>query len=298
MKLKLAYFVTFLIMANFAWAQQKIDWQGHRGCRGLSPENTITAFLEALEYPQISTLELDVVVSADEQIVVSHEAWMNAEIMTSPDGKPLTEELGKSYNLYKMRYDEIKKFDCGKRGHPRFKEQKAKAEYKPLLSEVVEEVKKYCEKHNRPFPNFNIELKTEGEEKDGIYQPSPEQFVNLVLNQITNLGLEEHCNLQSFDFRIVKEIRRQNSNIPIAVLVGDDNIPFEKLFEILDFMPQIYSPYYEMVTKELVKACHSKDVKIIPWTVNETKAMSSLLEIGVDGIITDYPNRIPLDMSK
>ena len=112
----------FLMMnpSNTELFAQTFDWQGHRGCRGLVPENTIPAFLKALEFPQVKTLELDLAVSKDHELIVSHEPWMSEGICTKPDGTPVLKAEAMSLKIFEMTYDEIKQYDCGSRGNARF----------------------------------------------------------------------------------------------------------------------------------------------------------------------------------
>jgi glycerophosphoryl diester phosphodiesterase len=110
--------LVFIPSLSFAF-----DWQSHRGARGLYPENTTGAMLEALKYP-INTLELDVVVTADKKVIVSHEPWMSDEICLDPDGKSFE---GKKYNISKMSLKDVQEFDCGSKPHPRFPRQRAQA---------------------------------------------------------------------------------------------------------------------------------------------------------------------------
>lgn len=279
-------------MTSFAQSSVPFDWQGHRGCRGLLPENSIPAFLHALDFSKITTLELDVVVSADGKIVISHEAWMNHEIATKPNGEAVTKEEEKSFNLYKMTYDEISRFDCGKRGHARFPQQKAMSVSKPTLEMMVTAVKDFCQKQNRPLPRFNIELKTEGAAGDNIYHPIPSEFAKIALTEIKKLGIWENTCIQSFDVRILNEMKKVDSSITIALLVENTNSLSWNLKQ-LEFTPAIYSCYFKLLTKKVVNKCHRKGIKVIPWTVNTTEDMKELIEMGVDGIITDYPNLIP-----
>ncbi|MEZ4956276.1 MAG: glycerophosphodiester phosphodiesterase family protein [Saprospiraceae bacterium] len=124
----ISIFITFEIMSQNPTST--FDWQGHRGARGLLPENTIPAFLEALKYP-VKTLELDVAVSKDLQLIVSHEPWMSHHICTKPEGVAVTEQEAMSLKIMDLTYDEIKKYDCGSRGNERFPQQKKMAVYKP-----------------------------------------------------------------------------------------------------------------------------------------------------------------------
>lgn len=136
------------------------DWQGHRGARGLLPENTVPAFLKALEFPKISTLELDVVVSKDQQIVVSHEPWLSHHICSHSDGHPVSEQEETVLNIYQMTYAQIKSYDCGQRGNERFPEQEKIAVSKPTLSNVVLQVEAQCQQTNRKKTFYNIEIKS------------------------------------------------------------------------------------------------------------------------------------------
>lgn len=280
------------IMTSPAQTPALFDWQGHRGCRGLLPENSIPAFLHALDFSKITTLELDVVVSADGKIVVSHEAWMNHEIATQPNGEAVTKEQEKSFNLYKMPYEEISRFDCGKRGHVRFPQQKAMPVAKPTLEMMVTAIKDFCKKQNRSLPRFNIELKTEGLAGDNLYHPVPAEFAKIALKEIKQLDVYTQTCIQSFDVRILNEIRKIDKSITIALLVENQKGLTWNLKQ-LDFKPDIYSCYFQLLTKRTVNKCHKKGIKVIPWTVNTTQDMKSLIEMGVDGIITDYPNLIP-----
>ncbi|MCB0636683.1 MAG: glycerophosphodiester phosphodiesterase [Lewinella sp.] len=267
-----------------------IDWQGHRGARGLAPENSIPAFLLALEYPQVRTLELDVVISADSQIVVSHEPWLSADICSHPGGQPVTEAEAPDLNLYRMTYAEIQTYDCGSRGHPRFPEQRPIPTHKPTLAAVVEAVEDRSQDLERPAPHYNIEIKSKPE-WDRSYTPPPATFVALVLAEIKQLGIADRANIQSFDPRILREVRQLDSTITLALLL-DNAHSFRHNIDSLGFQPDIYSPHYALVSHELLNTIHAAHMQLIPWTVNDTATMRGLYELGVDGIITDYPNKI------
>ncbi|MBR9920157.1 MAG: glycerophosphodiester phosphodiesterase [Bacteroidetes bacterium] len=266
-----------------------IDWQGHRGCRGLIPENTLIAFTNALDFPEVTTLEMDVVISADSQVVVSHEPWMSGKICTDPEGNPVSEETEQEHNLYKMNYSEIRKYDCGRRPHPDFPNQQKIPAIKPTLSDIFLKIGQYCQTKNRELPQFNIELKSRPS-WDNVYTPAPEAFVALVLKEIQNFGRPDKIIIQSFDPRILREVKKQAPELRIAWLTESPNIGKE--LKELGLKPDIYSPYHIILNEDLVVALHKKDIQVIPWTVNEPNRMQELIDMGVDGIITDYPNRI------
>ena len=286
-------FVFFMSVISTSIAQgiveKEIDWQGHRGARGLAPENAMPAFLKALSFSAIKTLELDVVISADGKVVVSHEPWLNAKICYDSYGNSMNEN--EKYNLYKMDYKEIKKCDCGSRGNRLFPEQLAVFSYKPLLSEVVKEVERYCKASKRPMPIFNIEIKS-SPSYDGIFTPEVQVFAEIVRKEIIKLKLEDKVCIQSFDPRALRYLHEKEKDWVLAYLVEKVEVVQEQIKK-LGFTPSIYSPHFEKVTQSIVEDCHRLGMKIIPWTVNETEQMKKLVRFGVDGIITDYPNRIP-----
>ena len=268
-----------------------VDWQGHRGARGILPENSIPSFLKALEYP-ITTLELDVVVSKDKKIIVSHDPIFNHKICDKPDGTPVGEK--EEILLYELTYEEIKAYDCGSRGNERFKEQTPMKVHKPSLADMVKAVEKYCDENNRERPNYNIELKAIPEGY-GKATPHPDEFVKLMLDEMKNLGIASSANLQSFDINILNEINKQDPDVVVAYLIESLEGIDENL-DKLNFKPDIYSPYFMLVNQSVVEQLKSKGIKLIPWTVNEPEMMKKLVELGVDGIITDYPNLIPKEL--
>ena len=267
------------------------DWQGHRGARGLVPENPVAAMLKALAYPQVKTLEMDVAVTGDGVIVLSHEPWCSAEICSLPDGNPVTEAEADTLRIYSMTFDQLQQIDCGKRGHPRFPEQQAQAAAKPSLEQVVTAVNQYCTAHQRPQPRYNIEIKSQPD-YDGVYTPPVNEFVSMLIAEVNRLGIRDQSCLQSFDTRALEAIHRLDTSITTAYLIENlDAVPTN--LERLSYLPPIYSPDYKLLTANAVAALHQLGMKVIPWTVNDSTTMKTLMEMGVDGIITDYPNRIP-----
>ena len=269
--------------------QRKIGVQGHRGARGLFPENTITSFIEAIKLG-VDTLEMDVVISKDMQVVVSHEAWMNEIFCIRPDGKGMEANSQEKYNLYKMDYAEIVKYDCGIKGHKEFPLQKKTASYKPLLAEVIKKVEAFVEENKLPAIKYNIEIKSE-EGGDNIFNPEPKTFVNLVCAEIEKYKIIERTNLQSFDVRILQEIKKKDATITIALLVENED-GLEINLNRLGFMPNTYSPDFYLVDELLIQSVHAHNMKLIPWTVNEIIDIKRMIALGVDGIISDYPDKV------
>jgi glycerophosphoryl diester phosphodiesterase len=276
---------------NAAMQNGTFDWQGHRGCRGLYPENTIEGMLHALSYP-IKTLELDVVITKDNQVVLSHEPFFNYEITTLPNGDSLKLGTDSALNIYKMDYAEMQAYDVGLRVHPRFLQQKKIKAIKPLLKDVFNAVKEYCNKKKISVPNFNIETKCLpiGDLK---YHPMPKDMVDLIMKEVAAANLSNKVTIQSFDKRSLQYLHEAYPKIKAVLLVEEkDAADYEAQIKMLGFKPFAYSPHYSLVTSNLVHICNINNVKLIPWTVNDKPTMDKLIAMGVDGIITDYPNLI------
>jgi len=278
---------TFFI--NSVKAQSSLDIQGHRGCRGLCPENTIPGFIKAIDLGA-TTIEMDVVITKDNQVVLSHDPFLNHEICEGPHKEIITEKNEKEFNIYRMSYNELQKCDCGSKIHNRFLTQAKFVSYKPLLETVIDTVEKYISYKKLKPIQYNIETKCL-RETDTLFHPTPDKFTELVYAIIKNKSVSSQTTLQSFDIRTLQYAHTHHYPIKLALLIEDQN-GFEKNVSSLGFNPDIYSPYYQLVTKELVKQCHDKKIKIIPWTINEIADIKKTIDLQVDGIISDYPNRV------
>ncbi|MDW7694709.1 glycerophosphodiester phosphodiesterase family protein [Flammeovirgaceae bacterium SG7u.111] len=285
-KIGVQLLLCFIAMAACSNPTYDFDLQGHRGARGLLPENSIPAFLKAVEIG-VTTLELDVVVSKDGKVVVSHEPWFNSSICLDPDGEKIEEDRDR-YNIYDRTYDQIRQFDCGSLGNPRFPQQEKMSVYKPLLSEVIAEVEKASKASGKELM-YNIEIKS-SVEGDYKFHPSPETFSDFVYRTISDVLPAERFCIQSFDFRILKYWHQKYPEYTLAALVGNEE-SWEQNVEALGFTPAIYSPHFKLITQENVNQLHEEGIQVVPWTVNEKSDMLQLLEWGVDGLITDYPDR-------
>jgi glycerophosphoryl diester phosphodiesterase len=278
-------------MAGSASAQYipKFDLQGHRGARGLMPENTIPAFLEALN-TGVTTLELDVVITKDGEVLISHEPYMSHEMCLTPGGETISPEESLKYNIYKMTYAETQQFDCGVKLHPRFPEQKKIKATKPLLRNVIAAAEDHIKSYTFYEVDYNIEIKSvKGEE--GKFQPSIEEFSEKVFQVINQYLPWERVVIQSFDFRVLKYWHKRYPLVRLAALVENKKSAGTNLKE-LGFSPSIYSPDFMLLKSQTaVTALKKKKIRVIPWTVNEPEDMKRLKAWGVDGIITDYPNR-------
>lgn len=291
---KIYLLILLMSFSSFSSAQssfkmKQLDKQGHRGCRGLHPENTIPGFLKAIDLG-VTTLEMDLVITKDKQVILSHEPFFNHEITTLPNGEYISESNERGFNIYEMSYSEVKKFDVGLKVHPRFLQQQKVKANKPLLSDVIDSVEIHVQTKQKQPVYYNIETKLQPQ-TDNLYHPEPKEFVDLMMAVILAKKIENRVIIQSFDVRSLQYLQQNYPTIKTALLVeAFDKKSFEKQIEDLGFTPTIYSPAQELVDKNLVQECRSKKIKLIPWTVNDPETIRKFVDMGVDGIITDYPN--------
>lgn len=277
------------INPSFTPLNKTPDLQGHRGCRGLMPENTIPAFIKALQL-NVTTLEMDAIITKDGEVIISHEPFFNHEITTKPNGDTVAEAEERSLNIYTMNYDSVMKYDVGIKPHPRFPQQQKMHAIKPRLKDVIDTAESYCLTHKRKPVYYNIETKSLPE-GDNIYHPLPGPFVEAIVQVIKEKHIEERVIIQSFDIRTLQYLHQHYPAMQTALLVEEeDTTTFAQQIKGLGFIPAIYSPAYQLVTPLLVQQCHAMNIKLIPWTVNDKEKMKYLLKLGVDGLISDYPD--------
>ena len=294
--LKISGLISFFCLVLIAAAEEAaatefaikaIDLQGHRGARGLVPENTIPSHLRALELG-VTTLEMDVAINAEDHVVLSHEPWMSATICSHPDGRRVKRAEEKNLRIYAMSDKEVAGFDCGSRGHPDFPRQRAMPLSKPLLDEVFQTVAKQSSASGQTALRFNIEIKSRPD-GDGIFHPEVGEFASILYAVLKSHDVLEQTTVQSFDPRALEVMHSIDPQVSTALLISDSR-DFEKNLALLSYVPEIYSPDYTLVDKELIRAAHARNIQVIPWTVNDADSMRELLAWGVDGLITDYPD--------
>lgn len=278
-------------------AKKQIDIQGHRGARGLLPENTIPSFLKAIDYG-VDTIEFDMVVTKDRRILISHEPWFDHNISTKPDGTPVTEEEQRNFNIFEMTYEETQQFDVGKRGHQNFPNQQPLEVTKPLLIDAIHAIEEYTTEKGLPPVAYNIETKSVPDEY-GTYYPHPDEFANLLFDELSELNEQynffDRVIVQSFDPATLIEFRKLTDDIALAMLIFDET-PIQQFIDTLGFAPEIWSPHYSLVSDALIEEARSNNMLVIPWTINTTAEMNRQIELGVDGIITDYPDSAAIVM--
>ncbi len=300
-----------LWLGLLAGAANAFDSQGHRGARGLAPENTLEGFAVALA-TGVTTLELDLAMTRDDVLVVSHDRRLNPDHTRGPDGKFLDAE---GPPIRSLTLAELRRYDVG-RLKPRTLYAASFPEQRPVdgarippLAELFDFVKRAGADHVR----LNIETKITP--TSGGETPDPETFAAAVAKAVRDTGLVSRASIQSFDWRTLMAMKRIAPEI-VRVCLTVEALIFDTIkrgelgpspwlagLDIDDFggsVPrlvaaagcQVWSPLYRNAKPDDVAAAGALGLKVIPWTVNERADMERLIALGVAGIITDYPDRL------
>lgn len=289
----LTYFLLLLITVLTVGCAQpeqtrNLELVGHRGATGFMPENSIPGFKKALDFG-VNSIEFDVVISGDERVVISHEPWFRHDICLAPDGSTIDEESQRDHLIYKMTYEEIAQYDCGSKQRPGFPDQETQPLSKPLMKDALLEVKSYRTQNSYPPIEYNVEIKSRPA-WDNKLQPEPEKVAKLVYEELQELDMLERIKIFAFDERILNAFHKIDSTVTQVYLIPGSKSDISANLAKLTHLPDVYAPNYSLVDSGLVKEVHSKGMRLIPWTVNNYEDMVRLVDLGVDGIISDYPN--------
>jgi glycerophosphoryl diester phosphodiesterase len=287
------------------------DLQGHRGARGLMPENTLEGFATTLSIG-VTTLELDLAITKDGVVVVSHDTHLNPDHTRGPDGAFLN---GKGPAIRSLTLAELKRYDVGRLkpgtayGASLPEQRAADGATIPTLAEVFALVRRAGADHIR----FNIETKITPE--SGAEVADPETFAAAVVREVLKAGLQERVSVQSFDWRTLSAVSRMAPEIARSCITVErqwrDNLqrggrggsPWTAGLDIDDFEASaprlvkaagcaIWSPMFQDLSRVELAEARSIGLKVVPWTVNDRPQMERLIRAGVDGIISDYPDRL------
>ncbi len=300
--------LSILIAALSASNLMAFDLQGHRGARGLMPENTLPAFARALSIG-VSTLEFDAAITKDNIVVISHNRGLDKALTRGPDNK----WINKSILIRNLTFQQLQQYDVGRldpdsRAASRFGKQKSVDQTTiPSLQQVFDLVRKSGNKKVK----FNIETKIDPSKPDESLKP--EKFVKALLKIIENNAMAARVSIQSFDWRTLQLVQKINTDINTVYLTAqqrwlnnvksvDGNASIWTAgFNLNDHQGnvgklikaaggKIWSPFFGDLTPALIKQAHLEGLLVVPWTVNDESAMETLIKLGVDGIISDYPD--------
>ena len=300
--LRLMLFCTPLM---FCWAESpspRIQVHGHRGARASRPENTIPSFEFAIA-AGADVLELDMSVTKDNVIVISHDPILHPPVCTGPQPKAIIHEL---------TLEQVKQWDCGAIQSPEFASQQTVPGTRiPTLDEVFQLASKGKFLFNietKIFPKRPSEVEIAGVLKqmsipadsgpgrDAIktfssigpeVTPSPEEFVRLVLEKVRKYHLEDRVILQSFDYRTLRAMKKIAPEIKLSALSSDKTRSFVEM--AAEAGAGIISPVFPTVTPEKVREAHAAGLQVVPWTANKPEQWQRLIDAKVDAIITDDP---------
>jgi glycerophosphoryl diester phosphodiesterase len=283
---------------------------GHRGARGDLPENTLESFKYLFDNG-INAYETDILISKDLVPVITHDFRLDPSLTKDKEGNWIKDE---NIKIFDLTYDEISNFDVGSlnkltRYGRRFVNQRSLENQKiPKLSELLE----LSSKNVLQNLLINLEIKSTPDEKN--LTPDPKDLVQIVLNEINNSNLKEKIIISSFDWRILREVKKQSPEIPRAYLTFQqekgmkikktiyskspwiDHIPLTIVYDLPKIIKELggsaWHPYYKDINKKAVKDAHDNNLPVNVWTVNDEDDMLKMIEYGVDGIMTDYPLRL------
>jgi glycerophosphoryl diester phosphodiesterase len=264
------------------------DLQGHRGARGMAPENTLAGFAAALG-TGVDTLELDVGVTRDGVVVIHHDRRLNPDLARGPDGRwieapgPLVSSLD---------YEALRRYDVG-RIRPgsdyaaQFPEQRAVDGARiPRLAELFALVRKSGNARVR----FNIETKISPAAPGDTLPPGP--FARAVIREVRAAGVEARASVQSFDWRTLAVVEREAPEIRTVYLTGRRRDGASQPAAVHAAGGRAWSPSFEALDSAALVEARKLDLRVVPWTVNEPGYIERMLDLGVDGLITDYPERV------
>jgi glycerophosphoryl diester phosphodiesterase len=301
----LAFLLAFLAAPALAF-----DLEGHRGTRGLAPENTLAAFRKALAIG-VTTLETDMGVTRDDIVVISHNPNLSPDLVRDPEGHWLASQ---GPQIRTLTFAELRRYDIGRinptsayaRQFP--EQQPADGERFPKLSELFDLAKA----SGKPV-RFNIETKITP--TSGADTPDPATFVRLVVAAVKAANMTDRVTVQSFDWRTLVEVKRIAPEIETSCITMQTNdndtvsepegaaSPWHAGLKLRDHdgsLPKLakaagcgaWSMFWRNLTPKDLADAHALGLKVLPWTVNDRAEMRKLIDLGVDGIITDYPDRL------
>lgn len=258
-----------LFMMNLSGAE-RIEVHGHRGARAMRPENSLAAFEYAIQVG-VDVLELDLAVTKDNVLVVSHDPHMNPKFCTGPAGAKTT--------IREMTFDELQQWDCGSKQNPDFPHQQTIPGTRvPSLDQVLALA-------DRGKFQFNIETKI-FKDKPGL-TPTPEEFSRLLASALRTHNVVERTMVQSFDFRTLHAMKRILPEVRLSALYSGMPKSFVKIAR--EAGAGIVSPHYSLVTEARVKEAHQAGLIVVPWTANTPRDWDKMIAAKVDAIITDDP---------
>lgn len=267
-----------------------VDVQAHRGGAGLMPENTLQSMKNAIDLG-VNTLELDLQISSDGQVVVSHDAYFHPRYATRPDGSIIGKDDPREY-IYTMPYSEVKKYDVGNRESEVWPGKVCMPAYKPLACELLDFTEEYAAKTGHSPMRYNIEIKSKTGKGEGKNWPEYHEFVDRCVELLLSKNLGDRLVVQCFDVRALNYMHEKYPQLKLSYLVDAKCTDLEAAMSLLDFTPEWISPHYSLVDAKFCQKAWGMGMKIVPWTVDEPEDIQRMIDLKVDAIISNYPDRL------
>ncbi len=267
-----------------------VDVQAHRGGAGLMPENTIEAMKHALDMG-VNTLELDLQLSKDGLVVVSHDPYFHHRYAIRPDGSYVEKDDPKEY-IYTMPYSEVAKYDVGSRESEVWPGKACIKTVKPLANDLIDFVENYTKENGLSPVRYNIEIKSKDAAGEGQNWPTYDRFVTECCKFLHSKQLDDRLVVQSFDVRALNYMHEKYPEFILSYLVDANAPDFDTYMSYLKFTPQWLSPHHTITDEALVQKCREKGIKLVPWTVDKPEDIKRILDLGVEAIISNYPDRV------
>jgi len=264
-------------------SQTPFDLQGHRGARGLAPENTLPGFERALSLG-VDTLELDVGVTRDGVVVIHHDRRLNPDLARGPDGKWVG---APAPTIFSLSYQELQRYDVG-RIKPGSEYARRFPHQKPVDGARIPRLAALFS-IAPPSMKFNIETKLVPEAPEETLAPEP--FARALIAEVRKAGVAARTTIQSFDFRILAVVQREAPEIATAYLTsGAKGEAVPRM--VHEAKGAIWSPNFQDLDPRALAVARELGVRVVAWTVNEPADIARVLGMNVDGIISDYPDRV------
>lgn len=267
--------ITILRLYVYFINKNKLEIHGHKGARSIYPENSILAFDYAMSIG-VDVLEMDLNMTKDKNIIIYHDKNINTELCKNGPSLPIKD----------MTLSEIKNYTCGEIQNIDFKEQHTSNEKIPTFIELLEWINN-SNYSNKNTIKLNIEIKTT---HDLDTDSEVIEFADKLISILNKYNISDRIIIQSFDERALKAIKSIKPSIKLSLLIEDPKIDMIKLAKKLNV--DIISPEYILINKESVKQMHDNGFSVLPWTINSTKNLQEMIDINVDGIISDNPKEM------
>lgn len=264
---------------------QHFERIAHRGGSALMPENSIGAMRNALDFHV--GLEMDAYLSKDKKVFVYHDDVISPKFASNPEGSPVSKEQASLKKIIEFTYDELTKYDVGLRRHPDFPRRKIVSTRIPLLTDLIDSVELYAQAGALKAPTYSIEMKVPNATLPASYK---QDLVDAAITIITEKSIQKRVIIQSFDIEVLEYLHKKYPNIQTAYLISQTPEDYMGNLKKLSFKPTAYSPPYRSVTRAMVAYCHQHNIQVVTWTVNDPAEITRLQNMGVDAVMSDYPD--------